>query len=437
MDFSTIKIDKNFIRNIVESSLKAVITENMDIEEDANPAYDRKNATSNSNLADIWAAIDKQQKHLQDLVFGELSEKLHDITQEKLKLMGDEYLSIPEVVCRAGNDKLPENVLIINMSSSLMCPSFYLGLCTIRKGACYAQRAENQYTKNVLPQRWKTDLMHTQMLQQYENGNKEPMKVYFRLIEKYIQLGNAYAVNSYKKELKQLEHRKGTNLSKEEKRFLLWQHQCKYRISDVRLNETGDFHCQLAVKLWDEFAKKIKQKYGISTHAYTARNLDFSQASKNIAINPSHTGINLGEEIKPRYFNAVSDAVYDKLPDVKLGDNHQPILKFNKEKNKYYYKCPCGKGESKCNMCGVCFTPNETGKEYTIFVRYHGVKNATGLKKLFKTSEIQNVMKSLEDHGWTTPGENKIYNSKSTKNAMAKLDANVDRLRKNSRQSKK
>jgi hypothetical protein len=116
--------------------------------------------------------------------------------------MGDEYLSVPEVVCRAGNDKLPENVLIINMSSSLMCPSFYLGLCTIRKGACYAQRAENQYTKNVLPQRWKTDLMHTQMLQQYENGNKEPMKVYFRLIEKYIQLGNAYAVNSYKKELK-------------------------------------------------------------------------------------------------------------------------------------------------------------------------------------------------------------------------------------------
>lgn len=187
------------------------------------------------------------------------------------------------------------------------------------------------------------------------------------------------------------------------------------------------------MKLWDEFAKKIKQKYGISTHAYTARNLDFSQASKNIAINPSHTGINLGEEIKSRYFKAVGDDVYNKLPDVKLGGNHQPILKFSKIKNTYYYKCPCSKGESKCNMCGVCFAPNETGKEYTIFVKYHGVKNATGLKKLFKTSEIQNVMKSLKDHGWTTPGENKKYKSSSTKSAMAKLDANIDRLRKDGR----
>ena len=135
------------------------------INEAENIAYNRKNANE-ANLKAIWAAIDRKQKILQDEVFGNLSEKLYDITVEKAKSMGEEFLNVPKNICNAGNDKLPASVLIINMSSSLMCPSYYLGLCTITNGACYAQRAENQYSakdkSSVLTTRWKSDLLHLQ-----------------------------------------------------------------------------------------------------------------------------------------------------------------------------------------------------------------------------------------------------------------------------------
>ena len=271
-----------------------------------NVAYKRNYATED-NLKAIWSAIDRKQKILQDEVFGDLSEKIYDITVEKAKSMGEEFMQIPRNICNAGNNKLPSSVLIINMSSSLMCPSYYLGLCTITNGACYAQRAENQYSSKdkaaTLTNRWKTDLMHTQMLQQYQHGNKKPMRDYFNLIETYIQLGNAYAENLYRKEVEKMEWKMGRELTQQEKNLLKIQ-QSENKITDVRLNETGDFQCQLAVNLWAKFAEKIKRKYGINTHAYTARNLDFSNASNSIAINPSHEGINLGN-VYPRMFNAV------------------------------------------------------------------------------------------------------------------------------------
>ena len=111
------------------------------ISEVENVAYNRKNANE-ANLKAIWAAIDRKQKILQDEVFGKLSEKIYDITVEKAKSMGKEFMNVPKNICNAGNNKLPSSVLIINMSSSLMCPSYYLGICTITNGACYAQRAE-------------------------------------------------------------------------------------------------------------------------------------------------------------------------------------------------------------------------------------------------------------------------------------------------------
>ena len=116
---------------------------NLIISEAENVAYNRNNANE-PNLKAIWDAIDRKQKILQDEVFGELSEKIYDITVEKAKSMGEKFMEVPKNICNAGNDKLPSSVLIINMSSSLMCPSYYLGICTITNGACYAQRAENQ-----------------------------------------------------------------------------------------------------------------------------------------------------------------------------------------------------------------------------------------------------------------------------------------------------
>lgn len=408
---------------------------NLIISEAENVAYNRNNANE-PNLKAIWSAIDRKQKILQDEVFGELSEKIYDITVEKAKSMGEEFMEVPKNICSAGNDKLPSSVLIINMSSSLMCPSYYLGICTITNGACYAQRAENQYSakdkSSVLTNRWKTDLMHTQMLQQYQHGNKKPMKDYFNLIETYIQLGNAYSENLYKKEYKKMQMRLGRELTPEEKNFLRIQ-QSENKITDIRLNETGDFQCQLAVNLWGKFADKIKKKYGINTHAYTARNLDFSNVSKSIAINPSHEGINLGDA-KPRMFKAVGDKFYNSLEGGDKVENRQPVLGV--VNGKYFYKCPCSRGETHCDMCGVCFDKNKTGKPYTIYVKYHGLVAANGFKNLFKKDEVEKVIEKLHENGWITEKEYQSYISPKNQNFLDSISKKIDKQRKQKKAKK-
>ena len=408
---------------------------NLIISEAENVAYNRNNANE-PNLKAIWSAIDRKQKILQDEVFGELSEKIYDITVEKAKSMGEEFMEVPKNICSAGNDKLPSSVLIINMSSSLMCPSYYLGICTITNGACYAQRAENQYSakdkSSVLTNRWKTDLMHTQMLQQYQHGNKKPMKDYFNLIETYIQLGNAYSENLYKKEYQKMQMRLGRELTPEEKNFLRIQ-QSENKITDIRLNETGDFQCQLAVNLWGKFADKIKKKYGINTHAYTARNLDFSNVSKSIAINPSHKGINLGDA-KPRMFKAVGDKFYNSLEGGDRVENRQPVLGV--VNGKYFYKCPCSRGETHCDMCGVCFDKNKTGKPYTIYVKYHGLVAANGFKNLFKKDEVEKVIEKLHKNGWITKKEYKSYISPKNQNFLDSISKKIDKQRKQKKAKK-
>lgn len=408
---------------------------NLIISEAENFAYNRNNANE-PNLKAIWGAIDRKQKILQDEVFGELSEKIYDITVEKAKSMGEEFMEVPKNICNAGNDKLPSSVLIINMSSSLMCPSYYLGICTITNGACYAQRAENQYSakdkSSVLTNRWKTDLMHTQMLQQYQHGNKKPMKDYFNLIETYIQLGNAYSENLYKKEYQKMQMRLGRELTPEEKNFLRIQ-QSENKITDIRLNETGDFQCQLAVNLWGKFADKIKKKYGINTHAYTARNLDFSNVSKSIAINPSHEGINLGDA-KPRMFKAVGDKFYNSLEGGDKVENRQPVLGV--VNGKYFYKCPCSRGETHCDMCGVCFDKNKTGKPYTIYVKYHGLVAANGFKNLFKKDEVEKVIEKLHENGWITEKEYQSYISPKNQNFLDSISKKIDKQRKQKKAKK-
>ena len=408
---------------------------NLIISEAENVAYNRNNANE-PNLKAIWSAIDRKQKILQDEVFGELSEKIYDITVEKAKSMGEEFMEVPKNICNAGNDKLPSSVLIINMSSSLMCPSYYLGICTITNGACYAQRAENQYSakdkSSVLTNRWKTDLMHTQMLQQYQHGNKKPMKDYFNLIETYIQLGNAYSENLYKKEYQKMQMRLGRELTPEEKNFLRIQ-QSENKITDIRLNETGDFQCQLAVNLWGKFADKIKKKYGINTHAYTARNLDFSNVSKSIAINPSHEGINLGDA-KPRIFKAVGDKFYNSLEGGDKVENRQPVLGV--VNGKYFYKCPCSRGETHCDMCGVCFDKNKTGKPYTIYVKYHGLVAANGFKNLFKKDEVEKVIEKLHENGWITEKEYQSYISPKNQNFLDSISKKIDKQRKQKKAKK-
>lgn len=397
------------------------------LNEEDNEAYTRHQDMPD-NLKKIWAVIAEKQKKLEEALYGSLSEKIYDITQEKINAMGGKYKRLPSIMFKAGNDKLPKSVLFVNMSSSLMCPSYFLGLCNITKGQCYAQSAENRHTNTVLPIRWKTDIMYTQMLQQYQHGNKDPMKQYFNLVETYIQLGNAYSKNIIRQQAQKMVKKFGRPLKEWEKEFLNIQWN-EYRITDVRLNETGDFHCQLAVDLWDKFAGKIKRKYGINTHAYTSRLLDFSNV-KNMAVNTSRTDANTGDNPK-RIFKAVSDEVYESLNGGDEVVNRQPVLGYNG--SKWFYKCPCTEGNSACEDCGVCFDRNKTGKPYTIYVRYHGVKNANGLKNLFTTTEVENVIKGMERNGWISDEENKVFNKRGVKKSLKDYDKGVLNKRNNAK----
>lgn len=409
---------------------------NLIIAEAENVAFNRKNATD-ANLKAIWNVIDMKQQQLYNEIFGDLSDKIYDITAEKAQQMQNvkpngNFMRIPKNMFSAGNSKLPASVLIVNMSSALMCPSYYLGLCQITNGACYAMRDENQYSRtdngSVLSNNWQRDLMHTQMLQQYQHGNKKPMKDFFNLVETYIQLGNAYAENLFRKEVESMEYKLGRKLTKEESELLRIQ-QSETKITDVRLNESGDFQCQLAVDLWAKFARKIKKKYGINTHAYTARNLDYSKASNDISINYSHLGNGNPRGTFPRRFKAISDKKFNMLEGGDTVTNRQPNLGVLSD-GTYFYKCPCSRNETKCDRCGVCFAKNETGKSYTIFVKYHGAVAANGLKNLFKNDEVDNVIKKLYQNGWITDEEFASRNSSDTQTKLNNYSKKIDMQRK-------
>lgn len=174
-----------------------------------------------------------------------------------------------------------------------------------------------------------------------------------------------------------------------------------FRAKFIRLNEEGDFIGQWLLDAFDEFAGELKL-LGISTAAYTCRNLNFT-AIKNIIINASTTNVgtsgeeegNVSNAIARRFF-AVSTELYNSLEDTyvpngrkfnyvppteglnkKDYDGSKPIIplhKFGKEyhvkyalkpytnngitpetyndrfdangpttKNRLYYKCPCGR----------------------------------------------------------------------------------------------
>ena len=218
-----------------------------------------------------------------------------------------------------------------------------------------------------------------------------------------------------------------------------------FKAKFIRLNEEGDFIGQWLLNAFDKFAGELKL-VGISTAAYTCRNLNFSNI-KNIIINASTINVGTGGE-KPgevsnaiaRRFFAVSSNLYNSLEDtykpngknfkyvppkgVKLdkkdykGD--KPIVPLHKtpdglhvkyalksfvngedttnpatfvdrfdkngptEKNRLYYKCPCGrhgdvldeKGKPikmDCYLCRMCYEPkNQKTGEIYVLVEVHG-----------------------------------------------------------------
>ena len=381
------------------------------LNEEENKYYTRKDTfNGNESLKQLWDKIDQKQTELQQMLYGELD----DFTREKLKLFNVESPIVPQSLVTAGNSKLPSDVLIINITSPLACPSYHLGLCVIKDGACYAQRGHNQWD-GARERGFNTDIMMTQMLQQYKQGNKLPMKKYYNLIEMYLNVGNLIAKQTYRDSIKYLTQNgvEITDNIKETAKMIADRHKIKV----IRLNEAGDFPCQLSVNLWFNFAKKVGKKYGIQVNTYSARLLDFSKKPENFSILPSREGIDIGDE-PYRTFMAVSNSIYNSKQGGDKVDykTHQPIL--GQENGKYFFKCPCEKNNPQCDSCRVCFNRNETGVPYTIYVRYHGIQAANGFKYLFTQDEIRNSIKQSIKNGWVTPEELKISRSRGTRKRL-------------------
>lgn len=397
------------------------------LQEETNPYYGEKTSRF-ENIKKIWNLIDKKQNELSKELFGDVSEQLDELTKMKMQLAdrglanGETNLKIPLRIVSAGNDKIPGNVMMINMSSALMCPSFFLGLCVINKGGCYAQRDENQYP-NTRNRNFQTDLMYNRLMVLYKQGNKAPMQKYFRLVELYIQIGNAAAKNVIKEKVAKYEQMYDKPMSKDYYQAIVDEAE-QFKIKYIRLNESGDFTCQTAVDLWTKFAKKMKDKYGIITHAYTARALDFSKASEHMAINPSHDRVDTGRNDKRTYI-AVKTEFWNSLNGGDKCKNGQPIL--GKKNGKYFYKCPCDK-TTHCDVCRVCFNPNKTGVPYTIYVKYHGMTAANGLKNLMTNQEMQPIMDYQANDEWTTSQEREVR--KQSQKDLNKYSKNVLNQRK-------
>jgi len=412
------------------------------VNEDANKFYSKRNINGD-NLKVLWERIEEKQKELNDMVFSEIDE----LTKKKAETLDltlgnalrktnrdDNLMQVPKVITTAGNSKLPQSTLIINITSAIACPSFYLGTCCIKNATCYAQQDENRLWHNVANKNARTDLMNTELLRKYQKGNKAPMKKYFSLIEMYINIGNAAAKNLYNEYIR-IYNDAGTSPTEQDLKVFKRLSDA-FKIKEIRLNESGDFPCQLSINLWSKFARKVGRKYGIGVHAYTARYLDFSNTPENFSIMPSHEDINIGNE-PYRTYTVVTDKHYDSLTGgTKLDDNKQPILGETEDGTKYY-KCPCSKEESRCSLCNVCMHKNKTGVPYTIFVRKHGKKNASGLRMLFTSDEMKGVIDMHNKLGWTSEPEKKLSAERQGLDKTKKLDSKIIARRQGKLQQKK
>ena len=374
--------------------------------EEESPWYEPNNAKKGTNLKTLWGKIKEKQQQLFDETFNDIDE----LTRKKANLFGSQHLKVPRVIAIAGNSKLPENVLMVNITAAVACPSYFMGMCQIEHGACYAMRDENQYD-GARYRSFNTDLLNTELLRKYQKGNKKPMRDYFRLIEMYINIANAAAKNYYRDAIQKIMMANGGEEPSREEMLTIMKMADAIKIKQIRLNERGDFPCQLSVDLWSDFANKLGKKYGIQVNAYTARDLDFSNVSDNMAIMPSRQDINIGDE-PYRKFKAVTDEFYDKLiGGNKVRKDGQPVL-GKRENGELFYKCPCTSLKSTCNICQVCFNKNKTGVPYTIYVRYHGLKNANGMKNLFTNDEMKEIMDKYQDENWTSERENNMRQSR-------------------------
>ena len=303
-------------------------------------------------------------------------------------------IQIPQKAFASGNDKLPDNTLIVNFTSALRCPAW--NECLV-KHACYARAGEKPHT-NVLKAN-----SNRYLLWELTRGDDEMMRLMINMVKAYMfnyeLIYNEAAGMLRKAGIKNVNDLLSLDLDNELIDENLLEVFNKYKnVSNVRLNEDGDFIGQWLVDAWNKFGGQLK-RFGIVISAYTCRNLNY-EGVENIVLNSSNTA----NKNIDRYFIAISEEAYSAFDDTHEGFDPEtgrlktvlkPLGTFD-ESGKWtpngnmYYKCPCGnedimgpkkKKELKtslmdydCYKCNTCYTPNElnNGQPYYVFVKVHG-----------------------------------------------------------------
>lgn len=294
-------------------------------------------------------------------------------------------IDIPKETFVLGNHKLSDTTLIVNFTSAMRCPAW--NECLLKE-VCYARDSEKGSHANQRDANTKKNLM-------WEAGHRDPeiLKQIFVLLRLFvIDYGKAIKeVNSLGKKytVDELSQYHLSDLD-EAVREILGRYK---RVTDIRLNENGDFIGQWLLDAIDSEAGDFLT-IGVNTSAYTCRNIgmDYSKV-QNLIINCSNKAIK-GESIQ-RYFLAVDDTMYRAFDetyggpnnslvydaDGKIAVNPQPLYKNGVPTGDYYYKCPCGriKGEQDkvdCYRCRLCYTKNDNiDATYYVLVNCHGANS--------------------------------------------------------------
>lgn len=248
--------------------------------------------------------MDKTGKDNPVMSYDEIGKVGGDVLKNTLKKQGLE-LEVSGKCFSYGNAKLPEDTMIVNITSAWNCPS--IKNCAFGKSeTCYGMGGEKRYNR--------TQLRNLRMQHAYQYMSAKEL---LKLIEAYIE-------------------------------------SAPVRIKRIRISEEGDFPDQETVDFCDKIAGHLKAKYGIVTVAYTANDLDYSNV-KNMIIN----GSNYKVKGCTRYFRAIPKIHYDKIPDGLVIDSYSVgIPKQMLDTKNGTFKCHCD-----CRTCDFCYRTKEENGE--------------------------------------------------------------------------
>lgn len=303
-------------------------------------------------------------------------------------------IAIPQKAFASGNDKLPDDTLIVNFTSALRCPAW--NECLV-KHACYARAGEKPHTAVLRAN------TNRYLLWELTKGDDEMLRLMMNMVKAYMfnyeHIYGAASGTLRKMGIKNINDLLSLDLDNELISDTLFDLFNQFKnVKNVRLNEDGDFIGQWLVDAWDKFGGQLK-RFGIVISAYTCRNLNY-EGVQNIVLNSS----NVANKNVDRYFIAISEEAYSSFDDTHEGFDPQtgrlktvlkPLGTFDESgrwtpNGNYYYKCPCGntdimgpkkKKKNKtslmdydCYKCNTCYTPNNlnNGEPYYVFVKVHG-----------------------------------------------------------------